>query len=212
MKHAALIVPALALALLCGPAGARHRNPPQSSGFDYYVMSLSWSPTFCESHRDNPQCVAHPGLVLHGLWPQFARGGYPQHCATPQRLDDDARALGGTVFPTEALMVHEWQTHGTCSGMSALDYFKAAQAAHASIAVPSALNPGSNTWRTDARAIASALRDANPALTARGLALSCGHHELAEVRVCLGKDLKPMACGRDVTDSCSGSVSVPGAR
>jgi len=42
--------------------------------FDYYVMSLSWSPNWCALEGDargSPQCddSADFGWVLHGLWP-----------------------------------------------------------------------------------------------------------------------------------------------
>jgi len=76
-------------------AKSRHHPPPnQSSKFDYYVMSLSWSPTFCETHQTNPQCDKHFGFVLHGLWPTerrecaafrdfvVSRGAEWAHCRT----------------------------------------------------------------------------------------------------------------------------------
>jgi ribonuclease T2 len=192
-----------------------HHHPADTSGkFDYYVMSLSWSPTFCETHQTNPQCAQHPGLVLHGLWPQYQSGGYPQHCATSERLTDEARALGVTVFPTEDLMVHEWQTHGTCNGTPALDYFKSAQSAHGSIAVPAALQPGGNARSMTGQQIVAALKDANPALTSKSLALTCSHQEFSEVRICLSKDdLKPISCGSQVSGSCgTAPVKVPGAQ
>lgn len=216
----------LALALLFGLAtlavGAdaqaksksRHHPPANVSGkFDYYVMSLSWSPTFCESHASNPQCSQSLGFVLHGLWPQYQAGGYPQHCATEERLTDEARTLGKTVFPTEDLMVHEWQTHGTCSGSSALAYFQAAQRAHQSITLPPPLAPGQQQRSLSVQQLTKLVRDANPAITSRSLALVCARQELSEVRICLGKDLAPRACGNQVNSSCgTGSVRLPNAQ
>jgi ribonuclease T2 len=209
----------LLAATLCfgGGAGAasKHHTPAGTSGkFDYYVMSLSWSPTFCESHATNAQCAQHPGFVLHGLWPQFESGGFPQHCATSERLTDDARALGVAVYPTEGLMVHEWQTHGTCNGTSALDYFKAARSARDGVAVPAELQPGGSARSMTGQKIASLLRDANPAVTSQSLALVCNGHELSEVRICLSKDdLKPRPCGSQVNGSCgTAPVKVPGVQ
>ncbi len=192
----------------------KHRHPPAnvSGKFDYYVMSLSWSPTFCETHQSNPQCDKHFGFVLHGLWPQYESGGYPQDCATGERLTDEARTLGLTVFPTEQLMAHEWQKHGTCSGSPALDYFKAAENAHASVKLPPELEPGSERRKMTGAQIEKLVRDANPAITARSLAVVCNRQELVEVRVCLAKDLSPRACGRKVAGTCgTGPVQVPGA-
>jgi ribonuclease T2 len=151
---------------------------------------------------------------LHGLWPQYQTGGYPQHCATSEALTSDARTLGMTVFPTETLMVHEWETHGTCSGMAALDYFKLAKTAHESIAVPTQLQPGGNVKSMNGQKISSLLRDANTSITSKSIALICGGHELSEVRICLSKDdLKPRACGSKVSSSCgTAPVKVPGVQ
>jgi ribonuclease T2 len=200
-----------ALLLASGVAAAKDR----SGHFDYYVLALSWSPVYCEHHpEDEPQCgKKHFGFVLHGLWPQYARGGYPQSCSTSQRLTEEARAKGMAVFPSEKLVAHEWQKHGTCSGMDALDYFKAADDARNSIAIPPRLQPGEHTLELTAKDIAKAVRDENPAITNKSIAVVCSGPELAEVRVCMSKDLKPMSCGRDVRSSCRpGPVRVPGAK
>jgi ribonuclease T2 len=210
----ALALAATGAAQAKGSHHKRHRPPANVSGrFDYYVMSLSWSPTFCETHQDNPQCGQHFGFVLHGLWPQYESGGYPQDCATSERLTDEARTLGLTVFPTEQLMAHEWQKHGTCSGSPALAYFRAAESAHASVKLPPELEPGSESRKMTGAQIARLVRDANPAITGQGLALVCDRQELTELRVCLSKDLSPRACGRQVNGSCgAGPVQLPGAR
>src|SRR5262245_2827951 len=64
------------------------RGSAQPGVFDYYLMSLSWSPTYCVSHpEDRAQCTRKGyGFVLHGLWPQYTRGGYPQTCQTRKSL------------------------------------------------------------------------------------------------------------------------------
>ena len=74
-------IAALALALLlaapeAGDARQRGRgNDHEAGSFDYYALSLSWSPTYCadKGARDGgPQCNGpRPyAFVLHGLWPQ----------------------------------------------------------------------------------------------------------------------------------------------
>ena len=89
--------------------------------FDFYLLNLSWSPEFCATHPDSPECGRHLGFVVHGLWPQDANGDYPQHCS-------DARGPGDPqadtdIMPRASLVEHEWQTHGTCSGLGGDDYF-----------------------------------------------------------------------------------------
>ena len=53
-------------------ADDRHQNAPGE--FDFYVLALSWSPTFCEnskeraSNRADPQCNGRPfAFIVHGL-------------------------------------------------------------------------------------------------------------------------------------------------
>ena len=57
--------------------------------FDYYVLSLSWSASFCDMEGDakqSDQCnVEHDyKWILHGLWPQYHQG-WPAYCNTSER-------------------------------------------------------------------------------------------------------------------------------
>ena len=76
-----------------GIAAAQDRRQNDPGQFDFYVLSLSWSPTFCEAsgERGTPpqqQCGARPySFVVHGLWPQY-ESGFPEFCQQPApRLD-----------------------------------------------------------------------------------------------------------------------------
>jgi ribonuclease T2 len=209
----------LLLLLVLAQAGAdarpRRDANAEAGRFDYYVLTLSWSPVYCERHPDDgEQCGARRyGFVLHGLWPQYANGGHPSTCFTSSRLTEDARAYGRTVFPSEKLVAHEWQQHGTCSGLPAKDYFKAADDARNAIRIPPELEPGARTRETTAQAVSKMIRDSNPRIANRGLAVMCSGPELSEVRICLDRDLQPMACGNGVRDNCrGGTIRVPGAR
>ncbi|CAN5322921.1 ribonuclease T2 [soil metagenome] len=201
------------LVVVCGPAEARERPRPGGSPageYDYYVLSLSWSPVYCESHpRDVAQCGGKRfGFVLHGLWPQFERGGYPSDCASSIRLDEPAREYGTTIYPSPRLVAHEWQKHGTCTGLAAREYFEAADRARDSIRIPDALQPGGRTLELTPAQLSSAIRDVNPGLTNRSVVITCSGPELSEVRVCLGRDLAPMSCGRGVRDACRSGASI----
>src|SRR5947209_16704458 len=84
------ILAALLLAGAVGPASGQDRRQNQPGQFDFYVLSLSWSPSFCEAagERGTPpqqQCGARPySFVVHGLWPQYERG-FPEFCQQPAR-------------------------------------------------------------------------------------------------------------------------------
>jgi len=206
----------LVLAGTGADARTRERERAAEAGrFDYYVLTLSWSPAYCERRpEDRQQCGAQRhGLVLHGLWPQYAGGGYPADCAAPVPLTEDARRFGMTVFPSEKLVAHQWRKHGACTGMDPKTYFRIADEARDAIRIPPELEPGTRTRETTARDIARALRDHNPRITQRGLAVVCSGPEFSELRICLTKDLQPTACGRGVRDACrQGPVRVRGAR
>src|SRR5882724_4138014 len=83
------------LAISCAGALARghgHRNSGSdvAGRFDYYLISLSWSPSFCETHPDETSQCAHQGFgfVLHGLWPQNRNGSWSQHCRADAMPDE----------------------------------------------------------------------------------------------------------------------------
>lgn len=202
----------VASATLARPTPANGTVPGQ---FDYYVLALSWSPVYCERHpEDRRQCGSRRyGFVLHGLWPQYAEGGYPAACPTRAPLMKDARELGLSIFPNEKLVAHQWRKHGSCSGLDPKGYFRTADAARNAIRVPPQFEPGSRTHETTAEAVSRAIRDHNPGLTQRGIVVVCSGPELSEVRVCMSKELKPIVCGAGVRDACrKGSIRVPGAR
>src|SRR4051794_20103111 len=86
----------LILTLASGVATAQDRRQNTPGEFDYYVLSRSWSPSFCEAAAERgssgrsqqAQCGERPfSFVVHGLWPQYERG-FPEYCQRPSpRLD-----------------------------------------------------------------------------------------------------------------------------
>ena len=61
----------------------------QPSQFDFYVLALSWSPTYCQEtaergRESREQCGSgRPyAFVVHGLWPQYDRC-FPRDCQVP---------------------------------------------------------------------------------------------------------------------------------
>ena len=199
----------LLLALLSPPAFARqHSHAPAAVAapghFDYYLLALSWSPSYCSVHPgDRSQCQGHGfGFVLHGLWPQFNSGGYPQTCATNVGVGREAEQLGRTLYPSPQLMAHEWERHGTCSGLDPLAYFRTADRAMAVLHIPAAFAAPGADQRLLPQQILAAFGDANPSLPPHALTVACNRNELSEVRLCLTRGLLPRPCGRGVRDSC----------
>src|SRR6266516_2781661 len=117
------------LALLLTPQAATAQDPRQNAPgqFDFYVLSLSWSPSFCAGAAErgstaaaaNAQCGPRPySFVVHGLWPQYEKG-FPEYCQLPApRLDRAVVSSMLDLMPAPRLIFNEWDRHGTCSGLS----------------------------------------------------------------------------------------------
>ncbi len=196
-----------------GPRGAS--RPGQ---FDFYVLSLSWSPGFCatggdEKGRDQCRTGADIGFTVHGLWPQYDHG-YPSDCDGPRSPPRAALAETDGVYPDEGLARYEWRKHGTCSGLSPTDYFAAAKQARDMIVIPPAFKDPHQDRSVSPADVVRAFTDANPRLRPGMLAAVCQRGTLDEVRFCLTKDLKGFYyCPEVVREGCrSGSMDVPPVR
>src|SRR6201997_3862218 len=74
-----------------GELAAQDKRQNEPGQFDFYVLSLSWSPSFCDyvSERSpasvarQPECGDRPfAFVVHGLWPQYEQW-FPEFCQQP---------------------------------------------------------------------------------------------------------------------------------
>ena len=199
----------LALAGLMLASGARaqdfggFRRGGDAGSFDFYVLALSWSPTYCETRgarRDERQCAPGRGLgfVVHGLWPQYERG-YPENCSSVERAPTrQALDVAGEVFPSEGLARYEWRKHGTCSGLDPTSYFRAAREARMAVTIPEALKAGGDERRVAPVEIARQFVLANRGLRPDMMAVTCSRGQLQEVRICFTKDLRGFASCREV--------------
>ncbi len=200
----------LLLVIASGPASARGERPGL---FDYYVLSLSWSPTYClgrqqrrGGRRDDAQCRAGSGkgFVLHGLWPQFHRG-WPSDCPVErrQRFVPDAVIRGVLdVMPGKGLVIHEWRKHGTCSGLSPRGYFGLAERLFRMVRIPEGLKRPARPLQATPRQLRKLFAEANreAGFTADSFTIICagrgrGQALLKEVRVCFTPTGHPSRCG-----------------
>ena len=186
-----------------GTASAQDRRQNAPGEFDFYVLSLSWSPSFCEEAaergnggRSQAQCGGRPfSFVVHGLWPQYEHG-FPEYCQRPSpRLDRNIMTSMLDLMPAPGLIFNEWDKHGTCSGLGAAGLFRD----H-----PQGARGGENSRRNisncrEPKTVAPAeIEDAfikvNPGLSNSAIAVTCNRTRLSEVRICLSKDLQFRAC------------------
>ncbi len=205
MKHLACLC-LLLLSVVPAFSKSHHlrRSPNASAGaFDSYLLALSWSPEFCHGHPADPQCTGgkHFGFVVHGLWPEYKGGGGPENCGTQPGLADPSKMLD--IMPTLKLIDHEWKTHGTCSGLSADDYFALIRKAYNSVKLPAkfAATEAPLQIKKDVEGLNSGLID-------NEIMINCTSNYLQEVEICFTKALTPMACTAP-KDCRAQSVHIP---
>jgi ribonuclease T2 len=211
----------ISLTGMVATASAQDRRQNTPGEFDYYVLSLSWSPSFCEEaeergngERSQAQCGGRPfSFVVHGLWPQYEHG-YPEYCdRSAEWLDRKIMTSMLDEMPAPGLIFNEWKKHGTCSGLGARAYFDTVRKARAAVNIPEQY-----LQLTDAKTVApSEIEDAfvkaNPGLSTSAMAVTCNRNRLSEVRICLSKDLQFRGCEEIDRQACRrDQVSMPPMR
>ena len=194
------------LVVLLLSAGLARAEGEPAGAFDYYVLSLSWSPTWCALEGDargSEQCEADHGWILHGLWPQYHRG-YPSYCPTSRRAPSRAdTAAMADIMGTAGLAWHQWKKHGSCSGLSPDDYFALSREAYGRITRPGLLRRLKEPVTLPATLIEDAFLEANPGLEPDMITITCRDGRIQEARLCLSTTLEPVPCGRDVVRDCA---------
>ncbi|SEE93206.1 ribonuclease T2 [Rhizobiales bacterium GAS191] len=224
LKIAAIL--SACLLALQGAAGAAAQDQHEHYGaqpgiFDLYLLSLSWSPGFCDIEGDRkgkPECRggAQLGFVVHGLWPQFENGDYPSFCDRSKNFVPGASLqIAREIYRDKGLAIGEWRKHGECTGLEPSLYYQAEIALFRKIKVPGTLAAPAAPLRASPAEIARAFASANPGLIEPGMvSVSCRRRELEEVRFCVTKDLSGFrACGNAVPDVCNdGEITIPAVR
>jgi ribonuclease T2 len=162
--------------------------------FDYYVLSLSWVPGFCATHRGHAdECGRGLGFALHGLWPQMNGGDYPTDCS-PDALPPLEIQRYAPLYAAPSLIAHEWPKHGTCSGLTPRDYFGLSARGLRRLRIPADYRSGASSLSPDPRGVTGAFTAANPGLPSDGLRIVTSHGVLTGLDVCLTKSGDFRAC------------------
>ena len=191
--------------------------------FDFYLLALSWSPSFCLINADergasaNPsknQCApgASSGFVLHGLWPQYEKG-FPSDCAAGQP-SRTAFEQAKDLWPDEGLARYEWRKHGTCSGKGPAGYFADVRKALDKVIIPQEWNKPDHESKIKPIEMERAFVAHNPQLRPGMLAVTCQKGMVQEVRICLSKDLNSFrSCPDVVRSACRADrITIPPVR
>lgn len=199
-----IVAVVLGLAAAAGaglPALAQARPGAAPGEYDFYVLALSWSPSFCEANAERTarsmQCAGDRpySFVVHGLWPQFHRG-YPEYCQVPPpRLENRTVNAMLDIMPAPGLVRHQWAKHGTCSGeRSATAFFERVRQARAKVRIPAEFEGLAEPRTVTPEEVEAAFIRANPGLTREMIAVQCDNRRLREVRICIGRDMNFTAC------------------
>jgi ribonuclease T2 len=218
-QAAAISLSFLLLFAIVALAQDRRQNTPGQ--FDFYVLALSWSPSFCEAAQertpDRPpdqQCSGRPfSFVVHGLWPQYEQG-FPSFCQVPSpRLDRTIVSGMLDLMPSPRLIFHEWDRHGTCSGLSPHAYFEVVRKARAVVKIPAEFIELDKPITVKPDEVADAFVKANAGLSRSDVAVTCDSKRLGEVRVCLNKDFSFHDCPEVTRRACKrDSIALPAVR
>lgn len=208
--------------LSTGAVPAQERRPSQPGQFDFYVLALSWSPSFCEASEERKpgsapaeQCGSRPySFVVHGLWPQYEKGGYPDRCQVPApRLNRATASSMLDLMPSMSLIFHEWDRHGTCTGLEAKAYFDLIRKARAAIKIPANYLEPQIARETTPGDLEKDFIAANPGLAAGAISVTCDSKRVSEIRICLSKDLGFHDCAELERRSCQrAKLAMPAAR
>ncbi len=174
-------------------AGDAHAASNIPGQFDYYLLDLVWGPSFCSTVKDvSPGCRPPRGFAVHGLWPQNTDNTWPQFCSKlPHGVDlHNSR----DITPDLTLLQHEWDKHGTCSGLTGAGYFAAAHTARTRVNIPETLLTATPNRTFTPLYLLNMFYLVNPGMPPGSLSLSCREDHLMSVEACFSKTLEPVRC------------------
>jgi ribonuclease T2 len=204
----AAIFAAFFLVATFAAAPAQDRRQNQPGQFDFYVLALSWSPSYCEATAERgrearEQCGERPySFVVHGLWPQYEKG-FPEYCQREApNLDRGIVSSMLDLMPAPGLIFHTWRKHGTCSGTAPRAYFESVRKARAAVKIPQEYLELNAPLMVTPDEVEEAFVKSNPGLSRAAVAVTCDHRRLTEVRICLSKEFGFRDCGEIDRRAC----------
>ncbi|GAB4814804.1 hypothetical protein N2152v2_001850 [Parachlorella kessleri] len=199
--------------LLVGLAAGVKEDAP----FDLFLLVWTYSPGFCMKEK----CTVDPisAFTLHGLWPEFENGKWPQYCKTGSAagsLPDDTAELRckweSFKGPDEEFWAHEWDKHGTCAQPvvgNRPTYFRTTLDLDEMYDLDEALAAHDVTPSDSHSYAAEDLLNAISDSYGAAPLLKCKGKSLVEVRMCLSLDLKPIDCPPALKSECGATVKLP---
>lgn len=202
-----------AAAVLLPPLLAIAHPAPQNA-FDFFIFALQWPGTICSTRSS---CCQHlssaTGFTIHGIWPEFNDGSWPQCCSGPAFDDSKISSLSSKLqsfWPslycgsskgchgTEvSFWGHEWEKHGTCAWPvvhNEYDYFATALKLYEENDLLAVLMKAGIVPLIDEHYNASSLVSAVAEAFGASPVLICSNGRLKEIRLCFTKDFQSRDC------------------
>lgn len=179
--------------------------------FDYWVLTLAWSPEFCASNFGDAECRERLSFVVRGLSPQNERGKAPSRCGGRERVPEELTSRMLPLMATEKAVQQEWNRNGSCSGLDQPQYFELIERARRKLEIPQVYDASEHRIESSHDEVLQTFRADNPDFK-DSFALDCRGHWLSEVHVCFDRDLNPRACGQEVENDCGSTVRLRSSR
>ncbi|KAL6741583.1 hypothetical protein Aduo_014821 [Ancylostoma duodenale] len=193
------------------------------SDFDYLMLTRIYPTAVCRADDDSvpDSCeipAETPDWSIHGLWPNYRNGSYPQFCdGIPRKFDGKLIAsieerltkMWPNLYPAktaQSFWKHEWEKHGTCAQSlknlsSEYLYFFKTMEVDLQFSVGAALRraqivPRSEPYLLDE--IQEALR--NELSSGKNVQINCLTDKktkqtlLGDVRMCFDRKFQPIDC------------------
>ena len=175
-----------------------------------YLLSLSWSPTYClldaDGKKDHAQCdnaKKQYRMIVHGSWPQpdhdiNSAKDHLKYCdQNPDKVPAQIVSEIFDIMPSSGLIQHAWRKHGTCAGMSQKAYFEKTKALYKEFKIDAILQTVEKSTVMLKNQIINDVLETSSDLGKENFVITCKGRMMKELRICLDNNFKPRKCGLD---------------
>lgn len=202
----------LATIVLAAAAAGEEAPPPH-----YYTLSISLAPALCKLHPENRElriCQEGYSVIVQGYWPEREDGRKVQNCSreNPELSPVQERVLE-KLMPDDPMRAKEWQKHGSCTGMTAREYFRALMSSANRLRLPSQINSEGKDQVMDRNHLVAEIIKLNSGLPEKGVYLRCNGQDnnaqlLTELRVCYKPNGQFTECSTSFRPNCPATVTI----
>lgn len=185
-----------------------------------YTMVITLSPAICALNpalKRLRQCEEGFSLTVSTLQPQLPNGDNPEYCSHSEAdLPPLQERLVERVMPDVQLRNNDWHRTGSCTGMTARNYFRTIATFAGRLRVPSEFN-AEGPVLVDRQRLVGQLVELNGGLRGDGLQLRCASASrtdlpvLTELHVCYSPTGQYARCPDTLHSNCPTKFVVKGS-